>query len=157
MKIKLICVGKTTSSYLIEGENEYLKRLKHFTSVEKIEIPELKNVKKMSENEIKKQEGELILKKIATSDYLILLDENGTEFNSVGFSKFLQKRMNSGAKTIVFVIGGAYGFSEEIYNKAQSKIALSKMTFSHQMVRVFFLEQIYRGFSILKGMPYHHE
>ncbi len=157
MKIKLICVGKTTSSYLLEGENEYLKRLKHFTSVEKIEIPELKNAKKMSENEIKKQEGELILKKIASSDYLILLDENGTEFNSVGFSKFLQKRMNSGAKTIVFVIGGAYGFSDEVYAKANSKMALSKMTFSHQMVRLFFLEQVYRGFSILKGMPYHHE
>ena len=157
MKIKLICVGKTTSSYLIEGENEYLKRLKHFTSVEKIEIPELKNAKKMSENEIKKQEGELILKKLSSSDFLILLDEKGTEFNSMGFSKFLQKRMNSGAKTIVFVIGGAYGFSEEIYAKAQSKIALSKMTFSHQMVRMFFLEQVYRGFSILKGMPYHHE
>ncbi|MBL1280564.1 MAG: 23S rRNA (pseudouridine(1915)-N(3))-methyltransferase RlmH [Fluviicola sp.] len=157
MKIKLICVGKTTSNYLIEGENEYLKRLKHFSSVEKIEIPELKNAKKMSESEIKKQEGELILKKVDSSDYLILLDENGTEYNSVHFSRFLQKRMNSGVKTISFVIGGAYGFSEDVYNKSQSKISLSKMTFSHQMVRVFFLEQVYRGFSILKGMPYHHE
>tara|TARA_R110002072_G_scaffold20688_4_gene74868 strand:+ start:24931 stop:25404 length:474 start_codon:yes stop_codon:yes gene_type:complete len=157
MKIKLICVGKTNSRHLIEGEDEYMKRLKHFVSIEKIEIPELKNAKKMSENEIKKQEGELILKKIDSSNYLILLDENGKEYNSKDFSQFLQKRMNSGAKTIVFVIGGAYGFSETVYNKSHSTIALSKMTFSHQMVRMFFLEQVYRGFSILNGLPYHHE
>ncbi len=138
MKIKLICVGKTTSSYLIEGENEYLKRLKHYNSVEKIEIPELKNAKNMSKTEIKKQEGNLILSKVENADYLILLDENGREFDSVGFSKFMQKRMNAGGKAIVFVIGGAYGFSDEVYAKAQSKIALSQMTFSHQMVRLFF-------------------
>ncbi len=157
MKIKLICVGKTTSSYLIEGENEYLKRLKHYNSVEKIEIPELKNAKKMGQSEIKKQEGNLILSKIDTSDYLILLDENGQEFNSISFSKFIQKRMNAGGKSIVFIIGGAYGFSNEVYNRAQSRLALSKMTFSHQMVRLFFLEQLYRSFTILKGQPYHHQ
>lgn len=156
MKIKLICVGKTTSSYLIEGENEYLKRLKHYNSVEKIEIPELKNAKNMSKAEIKKQEGNLILSKVENADYLILLDENGREFDSMGFSKFMQKRMNAGGKSIVFVIGGAYGFSEEVYAKSQSKIALSQMTFSHQMVRLFFLEQVYRSFTILKGQPYHH-
>lgn len=156
MKIKLVCVGKTTSPYLIEGENEYLKRLKHYNSVEKIEIPELKNAKKMSETEIKKQEGELILKKIDDSDYIILLDENGQEYSSVSFSKYIQKRLNAGGKSIVFVIGGAYGFSDEVYSKAKARIALSQMTFSHQMVRMFFLEQIYRSFTILKGQPYHH-
>ena len=157
MKIKLICVGKTTSPYLIDGENEYLKRLKHYNSIEKIEIPELKNAKKMSETEIKKQEGELILKKIDSTDYIILLDENGQEYSSVSFSKFIQKRLNAGGKSVVFVIGGAYGFSDEIYSKAKANIALSQMTFSHQMVRLFFLEQIYRAFTILKGQPHHHE
>ncbi len=157
MKIKLICVGKTTSSHLIVGENEYLKRLKHYSSLEKIEIPELKNAKKLSEKEIKNQEGTLILKKIDSTDYVILLDENGKDYTSLEFSKFIQKRLNSGAKTIVFLIGGAYGFSDEIYSRAQAKIALSKMTFSHQMVRMFFLEQVYRAFTILKGQPYHHQ
>ena len=157
MKIKLICVGKTTSSHLIAGENEYLKRLKHYSSLEKIEIPELKNAKKLSEKEIKNQEGTLILKKIDSTDYVILLDENGKDYTSLEFSKFIQKRLNSGAKTVVFLIGGAYGFSDEIYSRAQAKIALSKMTFSHQMVRMFFLEQVYRVFTILKGQPYHHQ
>ena len=157
MKIKLICVGKTTSSHLIAGENEYLKRLKHYSSLEKIEIPELKNAKKLSEKEIKNQEGTLILKKIDSTDYVILLDENGKDYTSLEFSKFIQKRLNSGAKTVVFLIGGAYGFSDEIYSRAQAKIALSKMTFSHQMVRLFFLEQVYRAFTILKGQPYHHQ
>ena len=157
MKIKLICVGKTTSSHLIAGENEYLNRLKHYSSLEKIEIPELKNAKKLSEKEIKNQEGTLILKKIDSTDYVILLDENGKDYTSLEFSKFIQKRLNSGAKTVVFLIGGAYGFSDEIYSGAQAKIALSKMTFSHQMVRMFFLEQVYRVFTILKGQPYHHQ
>ena len=157
MKIKLICVGKTTSANLLTGENEYLKRLKHYNSVEKIEIPELKNAKKLSEKEIKTQEGSLILKKINATDFVILLDENGKDYTSLEFSQFMQKRLNSGTKTVVFLIGGAYGFSEQIYNRSQAKIALSKMTFSHQMVRMFFLEQIYRAFTILKGQPYHHQ
>lgn len=157
MKIQLICVGKTVSKYLIEGENEYLKRLKHYNPVEKIEIPELKNAKKLSQEQIKIAEGELILKHLKTGDSMILLDENGKHVDSVGFSQFLQKKFNSGGKKIVFVIGGAYGFSDEIYAKASGKISLSKMTFSHQMVRVFFLEQIYRSFTILKGEPYHHQ
>lgn len=156
MKVKLICVGKTNKSFLTEGENEYLKRLKHYISVEKIEIPELKNAKNLSELEIKKMEGQLILKKIDPSDTLILLDENGKEYDSVQFSTFIQKQLNSGQKNLVFVIGGAYGFSSEVYNRANGKIALSQMTFSHQMVRMFFLEQIYRAFTILKGQPYHH-
>ena len=156
MKIKLICVGKTTKSFMIEAEDEYLKRLKHYINVEKIEIPELKNAKNMSEAEIKKTEGDLILGKVESSDTVILLDENGKEFDSVQFSKHLQKQMNSGGKNLFFIIGGAYGFSKEVYARANGKIALSQMTFSHQMVRMFFLEQIYRAFTILKGQPYHH-
>jgi len=157
MKIKLVCVGKTVSKYLIQGEDEYLKRLSHYNKVDKIEIPELKNAKTLSEDQIKVAEGVLILKHISAGDLVILLDENGKQFDSVGYSKFLQKKFNSGGKGIVFVIGGAYGFSDEIYNKANDKISLSKMTFSHQMVRLFFLEQIYRAFTILKGEPYHHQ
>jgi 23S rRNA (pseudouridine1915-N3)-methyltransferase len=157
MKVQLICVGKTERSYLKEGESEYLKRLKHYCSFEKIEIPELKNAKKMSEDQIKAEEGKLILAKVDRSTQLILLDENGKSFNSVGFSKFIQKKFNQGGKSIVFVVGGAYGFSEEMYARANGKISLSEMTFSHQMVRLFFIEQIYRALTILKGEPYHHQ
>lgn len=157
MKIKLICVGKTIKPFLKDGEQEYLKRLKHYTPVEKIEIPELKNAKKLSEEQIKQQEGQLILNQIKPGELIVLLDERGKQFGSIDFSKYLQKKFNSGGKGIAFIIGGAYGFSDEIYAKATDKISLSKMTFSHQMVRMFFLEQIYRGFTILKGEPYHHE
>lgn len=157
MKIQLICVGKTERSYLKEGESEYLKRLRHYCSFEKIEIPELKNAKKMSEDQIKTEEGKLILSKVDKSTQLILLDENGKSFSSVGFSKFLQKKFNQGGKSIVFVVGGAYGFSPEMYARANGKISLSEMTFSHQMVRLFFIEQIYRALTILKGEPYHHQ
>lgn len=157
MKIKLICVGKTTSSYLITGEHEYLKRLQHYSQVEKIEIPELKNVKKLRQEQIKQEEGALILAKISSGEQVILLDEKGKQYDSIKFSNFLQKRFNQGGKSLVFVIGGAYGFSEDVYAKASGKISLSEMTFSHQMVRLFFLEQLYRGFTILKGEPYHHK
>lgn len=157
MKIKLVCVGKTVSKYLITGEQEYIKRLSHYNKVEKIEIPELKNAKKLSKEQIKKAEGDLIKKNISPGDIVILMDENGKQFSSVEYSKFLQKKFNSGGKGLVFVIGGAYGFSDEIYALANDKISLSKMTFSHQMVRLFFLEQIYRAFTILKGEPYHHQ
>jgi len=156
MKIKIICIGKTNKSFMIDGETEYLKRLKHYVNVEKVEIPELKNAKNLSESEIKKSEGNLILQKIAPTDIVILLDENGKEYNSLQFSKYIQKQMNSGSKNLFFVVGGAYGFSEDIYSRANGKISLSQMTFSHQMVRMFFLEQIYRAFTILKGQPYHH-
>ena len=157
MKIRLICVGKTERSYLIEGESEYIKRLKHYCSFEKIEIPELKNAKKLSEDQIKLEEGKLILGKIDSSEQLILLDENGKSFNSVGFSNYLQKKFNQGGKSLVFVVGGAYGFSDELYARSNAKISLSEMTFSHQMARLFFIEQIYRAFTILKGEPYHHQ
>lgn len=142
--------------YLKEGEDEYLKRLKHYCPVEMIEIPELKNAKKLSKNQIKTEEGKLILGLIKPQEQLILLDENGTHFGSVQFSKFIEKRKNQGGKSIVFVIGGAYGFSDDVYATSQSKISLSTMTFSHQMVRLFFLEQLYRAHTILKGEPYHH-
>lgn len=156
MQIKLIVVGKTNKKYLIEGENEYQKRLKYYIKFEEDIIPELKKVKNLSESEIKEKEGKLILSKITNADYLVLLDENGKEFDSVGFSQFLQKQLNSGVRKVVFVIGGAYGFSNEVYSRANTKIALSQMTFSHQMVRLFFKEQLYRGFTILKNEPYHH-
>jgi 23S rRNA (pseudouridine1915-N3)-methyltransferase len=157
MKVKLICVGKTMSNYLIEGEKEYLQRLNHYNSVEKIEIPEIKNAKNLSKDQIKKTEGDLIQKHIQPADIIILLDENGTSFSSVKFAHYMQKKFNSGGKNLIFIVGGAYGFSDEIYALAHDKISLSKMTFSHQMVRLFFLEQIYRAFTILKGEPYHHE
>lgn len=157
MKIRLICVGKTERSYLKEGESEYLKRLQHYCTFEKIEIPELKNAKKLSKDQIKTQEGKLILAKVDHSTQMILLDETGKSFSSVDFSKFLQKKFNQGGKSIVFVVGGAYGFSDEVYTRSNGKISLSEMTFSHQMVRLFFIEQIYRALTILKGEPYHHQ
>ncbi|NVK63627.1 MAG: 23S rRNA (pseudouridine(1915)-N(3))-methyltransferase RlmH [Flavobacteriales bacterium] len=157
MKIQLICVGKTERPYLKEGESEYLKRLKHYCNFEKIEIPELKNAKKLREDQIKVEEGKLILAKVDSSAQLILLDENGKSFSSVGFSKYLQKKFNQGGKSLVFVVGGAYGFSDEVYARSNGKISLSEMTFSHQMVRLFFIEQVYRALTILKGEPYHHQ
>lgn len=157
MKVKLICIGKTGKSYLIEAENEYLKRLSHYARVEKIEIPDIKGAKKLSKAEIKQKEGDLILQKIDASEQMILLDENGKTYSSVDFSKFLQKKFNHGGKGLVFIIGGAYGFSDEIYGRAAGKLSLSSMTFSHQMVRMIFLEQVYRAFTILKGEPYHHQ
>ena len=156
MKIKLVCVGKTTSSYLKEGESEYIKRLGHYCAFEMIEIPELKNVRKLSKDQIKVEEGKLILAKMGIGESLILLDENGKNYASEKFAQFLQKQMNQGGKGIVFVVGGAYGFSDEVYQRSQHKISLSLMTFSHQMVRLFFLEQLYRAHTILNGEPYHH-
>lgn len=157
MKVKFICIGKTGKSFLEEGENEYLKRLKHYIPVERIEIPDLKNAKKLTFDQIKELEGKEILSKIHAGDHLILLDERGDFFSSVQFSNFLQQKFNSGGKAIAFVVGGAYGFSDELYNASSGKISLSKMTFSHQMVRMIFLEQLYRAMTILRGEPYHHE
>ena len=156
MKITLILNGKTEDDYIVKGFSIYENRLKHYISFETIVIPALKNTKALSVEQQKQKEGELIIKNIQTSDKLILLDENGKEFNSVGFSEFIQKEMNSGIKNLVFVVGGPYGFSDEIYKRANGKISLSKMTFSHQMVRLFFVEQLYRVMTILKNEPYHH-
>lgn len=157
MKITFICIGKTGKKFLEEGEQEYLKRLSHYIKVERIEIPDIKGAKKLSEEQIKHQEGLDILSKAPVSDEIYLLDDKGKAHTSVEFSAFLQKRMNGGAKGITFVVGGAYGFSNEVYLRAKDKISLSKMTFSHQMIRMIFFEQLYRAFTILKGEPYHHE
>lgn len=157
MKIKVIVIGKTHKPFLIEGENEYLKRLKRYVNVEKIEIPDLKNAKKLSVSEIKNKEGILILDKVNQDNFLVLLDENGKSLTSMEFSKWHQKKMNSGLKNLVFVMGGTYGFSDKVYERANEKLAFSKMTFSHQMIRMIFFEQVYRAFSIIKNEPYHHQ
>ena len=156
MTIKLLGIGKTDDKTLQNLTDVYVKRLQFYNKFEIELIPDLKKVKNLDENQQKQKEGELILNKIATSDFVVLLDENGKQLSSVGFSEFIQKRFNSGLKQVIFVIGGPYGFSEEVYNRANSKISLSKMTFSHQMVRLFFTEQLYRAFTILKNEPYHH-
>jgi len=156
MTIKLIAIGKTDSKQLQALIDEYKKRLGFYIKFKLEIIPDIKNTKNLSEAQQKQKEGELILSKISTTDALILLDENGKQFDSVGFSNYLQKHMNSGIKQLVFVIGGPYGFSEDVYAKAKGKVSLSKMTFSHQMVRLFIIEQLYRGYTILKNEPYHH-
>ena len=157
MKIVLVLVGKTNEKYLIEGISDYQKRLKHYTNFEIVEIPNIKNVKNFSEAELIKKEGEMILKYINTSDYLVLLDDKGNDVTSLKFAKKLQSWMRSGKKRLVFIVGGAYGFSDEVYNIGNEKLSLSKMTFSHQMVRLFFIEQTYRAYTILNNEPYHHK
>jgi 23S rRNA (pseudouridine1915-N3)-methyltransferase len=156
MQIKLLAIGKTDNKQLQQLMDDYQKRLGHYIKFNLEIIPDIKNVKNLSEAQQKQKEGELILSKVSKSDALILLDENGKQMDSVGFSQYLQKHMNSGIKQLVFVIGGPYGFSKEVYQQAQGKLSLSKMTFSHQMVRLFFIEQLYRGFTILRNEPYHH-
>lgn len=156
MTIKLLTIGKTDNKQLQMLIDDYTKRLGHYIKFELDIIPDLKKVKHLSEVQQKIKEGELILTKLNNTDILILLDENGKQYSSIDFSDYLQKHMNSGIKQLVFVIGGPYGFSDEVYAKSQSKISLSKMTFSHQMVRLFVVEQLYRAFTILKNEPYHH-
>lgn len=156
MTIKLIAIGKTDNTSLQHLISDYEKRLGHYIKFELEIIPDIKNVKNLSEVQQKEKEGELILKKLNNTDVLILLDENGKQYDSVSFSNYLQKKMNSGIKQLVLAIGGPYGFSDTVYAKAQGKISLSKMTFSHQMVRLFVVEQLYRAFTILKNEPYHH-
>lgn len=156
MKIKIICIGKTGKSFLVDGENEYSTRLKRYIAVERIEIPDIKQAKNLSVDQIKRQEGELILAKVQPGDQLFLLDEHGKTFTSEKFADFLQQRFNAGGHALTLVIGGAYGFSDEVYQAAQGKISLSEMTFSHQMVRMILFEQLYRAMTILRGEPYHH-
>ncbi|HLV14046.1 MAG TPA: 23S rRNA (pseudouridine(1915)-N(3))-methyltransferase RlmH [Xanthomarina sp.] len=157
MQIKLLAIGKTDNKQLQALMDDYQKRLGFYIKFELEIIPDLKNSKNLSEEQQKQKEGELILNKIQNQDVLILLDENGKQLSSVGFSEYLQKHMNSGIKQLVFVIGGPYGFSKEVYDKANGKLSLSKMTFSHQMIRLFVIEQLYRGFTILRNEPYHHQ
>jgi 23S rRNA (pseudouridine1915-N3)-methyltransferase len=156
MKLKLISVGKTTQPEIQNLSHEYEKRLGHYCKFEQIELPALKASKVKSEMVQKKKEGEKIVQQLKTSDLVVLLDENGKPYSSVNFSRWLQKRMLSGKKQLIFIIGGPYGFSEEVYKRADFKISLSPMTFSHQMIRAFFTEQLYRAFTILKNEPYHH-
>lgn len=156
MKILLLVIGKTDDDYLITGIKKYVGRLGHYVSFEMKEIPDIRNRKTLSEEQQKKSESFLLLSQFQAGDYIILLDENGKQFTSVDFSENLEKLMASGSKRIVFVIGGPYGFSQDVYAKANAKMSLSPMTFSHQMVRLIFVEQLYRAFTILKGEPYHH-
>ncbi len=157
MKIKLLAIGKTDDKNLQLLVQKYQNRLKHYIKFDLEIIPDLKNAKNLSEAEQKDREGELILSRITGTDQLILLDDKGESFSSVGFSKFMQKKMHTGIKQLVLVIGGPYGFSENVYQKAQGRLSFSKMTFSHQMIRLFVVEQIYRAFTILRNEPYHHE
>ena len=157
MNIRLLAIGKSDNKSLQTLIDDYTKRLSFYIKFDLEVIPDIKNVKNLSEAQQKEKEGELILAKLAPTDQLILLDENGSTFSSVAFSDYLQKKMNAGIKTLVLVIGGPYGFSETVYQKAQGKVSMSEMTFSHQMVRLFIIEQIYRGFTILKNEPYHHQ
>lgn len=157
MKVTFLTVGKTTFPFVKEGCEVFMKRLKHYTSFEYLEIPELKNTSSLSKEQIKDKEGELILKQIKNTDKLILLDERGKSFTSIEWSKEIEREIVSGTKSIFFVVGGAYGFSSSVYGRADGKISLSNMTFSHQIIRLFFVEQLYRAFTIIKGEPYHNE
>ena len=157
MKIQVICVGKTQQAELKTWLPDYCNRLSRYTTFEWHEIADLKNTKNLHKKQQKTDEGKLILATVSTSDTLILFDEKGRAYSSKGFGQFLQKKMNARTKKLVFVIGGSYGFSQEVYARAQGKVALSQMTFSHQMVRIFVAEQLYRAFSILNNQPYHHE
>ena len=156
MNIKLIVVSKTDIPYLQQGIDEYVGRLKHYCDIELVVIPALKNMGKAAPDEVKEREGLLILKQLEKVDSVVLLDEHGKEYTSVGFSEYLQKQMNAGTRTLAFVIGGAFGFSPAVYAAATHKISLSQMTFNHQMVRLFFVEQLYRAFTILRHEPYHN-
>ena len=157
MRFTLLTVGKTDIKWVSEGLEVYSSRLRHYIPFEIKEIPELKNASSLSRDQIRTAEGKLILKNLRDSDEVVLLDEHGREFRSVEFASMLEKRLSASSRDLVFVIGGAYGFSTEVYERASSKISLSKMTFSHQMVRTIFVEQLYRAFTIIRGESYHHE
>lgn len=157
MNIRLLAIGKTDNKALQSLIDDYMKRLSFYIKFDLEVIPDIKNAKNLSEAQQKEKEGELILAKLSAADQLVLLDENGKSFTSVAFADEIQKKMNSGIKTLVLVIGGPYGFSDAVYSRAQGKVSLSAMTFSHQMVRLFFIEQLYRAFTILRNEPYHHQ
>ena len=156
MNIVLIVIGKTDEEWLQEAVTSYVNRLQHYIAFKTIVIPALKNTKNIATNVQKQKEGELILSNIASSDVVIVLDEKGQQYSSLAFSEFINQKMNAGIKRLVFVIGGPFGFSDAIYERADVKLSLSKMTFSHQMIRLFFIEQLYRAMTILKGEKYHH-
>lgn len=157
MKIELAVIGKTSISYLKQGIDEYIKRLKHYVPFEIKYIDDIKNTKNISEDQQKRTEGAKILSLLDRSDFVVLLDEHGKEYTSMQYSSYIQKRMLSGAKKVVFVIGGPYGFSQEVYARANDKISFSKMTFNHEMIRLIFTEQLYRAYTIINHEPYHHK
>ena len=157
MELKLVTVGKTDVKWVKEGLDLYVSRLRHYVPFSLVEIPQLKNVSAFTQEQIKEKEGELILKQLNPGDSVILLDERGKEYRSVEWAEWIRQRLARGGKGLVFVVGGAYGFSRAVYDRAEGMISLSKMTFSHQMVRTIFAEQLYRAFTIIRGEPYHHE
>lgn len=157
MKITLLTVGKTDVAWVRTGLELYVSRLRHYVPFSLIEIPELKNAGSLSQDQIREKEGDLILGALRPSDEVVLLDEHGRQYRSVEFARFLGDRMSRGGRDLVFVVGGAYGFPQKVYDRAASRLSLSAMTFSHQMVRTVFAEQLYRAFTILRGEPYHHE
>lgn len=156
MNIRLIVVGKTDVAYVQQGIDDYVSRLKHYTGFELVVIPSVKNAGTMNSSELKEREGQLIIKQLEKADMVVLLDEHGTEYTSTGFAEYLQRQMNAGVRTMAFVVGGAFGFSPAVYAAAQHKISLSQMTFNHQMVRLFFVEQLYRAHTILRNEKYHN-
>jgi 23S rRNA (pseudouridine1915-N3)-methyltransferase len=155
MKIKLMMTGKTQEKYITDGFDLYKKRIVHYIPFEEVVIPTLRDTKNMKDEEVKQKEGELILRNLRTEDYVVLLDERGKQFNSIEFSGFIQQRMNVATKTLTFLIGGAFGVTDEVYTRADNKLSLSTMTFSHQIIRLIFMEQLYRAFSIMRNEPYH--
>ena len=157
MKIELAVIGKTSIGYLKQGIDEYIKRLKHYVPFEIKYIDDIKNTKNISEDQQKQTEGAKILSLLDKSDFVVLLDEHGKEYTSMQYSSYIQKRLLSGGKKVVFVIGGPYGFSQEVYDRANDKISFSKMTFNHEMIRLIFTEQLYRAYTIINHEPYHHE
>ena len=157
MKIELAVIGKSSIGYLKQGIDEYIKRLKHYVPFEIKYIDDIKNTKNISEDQQKQTEGAKILSLLDKSDFVVLLDEHGKEYTSMQYSSYIQKRMLSGVKKVVFVIGGPYGFSQEVYDRANDKISFSKMTFNHEMIRLIFTEQLYRAYTIINHEPYHHE
>ncbi len=157
MDIVLITVGKTTTPYIQAGIDEYCKRLKRYVPFSIKSLPDIKNSRKLTESQQKEEEGKIILGELLVSDYVVLLDERGEMFTSRGFSDFLQKGMSGGKKRMVFIVGGPYGFSPQVYSRANFLLSFSQMTFSHEMIRLFFTEQIYRAMTILRGEPYHHD
>lgn len=157
MKICLLVIGKTDASYFSQAISEYVNRLTHYIPFELEIIPDLKNTKTLSVDQQKQKEGELILKSLQSSDYVVLLDERGKEYSSLQFASYIEKKTHTVSKRIVFIIGGPYGFSQDVYDRANEKLTLSRMTFSHQMIRLIFVEQLYRAMTILNNEPYHHE
>ncbi|MFI5160420.1 MAG: 23S rRNA (pseudouridine(1915)-N(3))-methyltransferase RlmH [Sphingobacteriales bacterium] len=157
MKITLLLTGKTEDAYLKEGIDKYLKRLQHYIKIDVVEIPELKNTKALTQDQQKAKEADLILKKLSPTDHVILLDEKGIQLSSQQFADYLDKKAIDSVNNLIFIVGGPYGFDQSVYQRTNDKISLSRMTFSHQMVRLFFTEQLYRAYTIIKGEPYHHE